>query len=364
MDRPDAGFSFGNRGAGSEPQHDSVPAMMWVSGADGSRTFLSKDWYELTGQSAGSGLGRGWMDAVHPDDRAVAEEIVTMTTQGRKSFHLQYRLRRRDGSWRWVLDGAAPWCDAAGEFLGFLGSVVDITHWKQAELRLHEDEARLLSTLAHELRNPLAPIRNAVSILREKGSLDPDVQWCREIIERQVEQLVHLLEELLDASWLTHGELRTRIESLERARAIAAPARPVDREADRGVARANRRILVVDDNHDGADSLAMLLGFLGHDVRTAYDGEEAVAAAEEFRPQIILLDVEMPKLNGYEACRRIRQRPWARNVVVVACTGWGQDEDRRRAREAGFNHHIVKPVDTGVLQTVISSAGRSPTRHS
>ena len=343
----------------------SVPATMWVSGPDGSRTFLSKEWYELTGQPAGSGLGRGWMDAVHPDDRAAAEEIVTRPAQGRTSFQLQYRLRRRDGSWRWVLDGAAPWCDDAGEFLGFLGSVIDITQWKQAELECREDEQRRLSTLAHELRNPLAPIRNAVGILREKGYLDPDVQWCGEIIERQVEQIVRLLEELLDVSWLTHGEMGTSFDPLGHGPAIAPrPARPTDREPDRRGTGGNRRILVVDDNHDGADSLAMLLGFLGHEVRTAYDGEEAVAAAEEFRPQIILLDVEMPKLNGYEACRRIRQRPWARNVVVVACTGWGEDEDRRRAQEAGFNRHIVKPVDTGALQTVISSAGGSHTRHS
>ena len=138
-----------------------------------------------------------------------------------------------------MLDAAAPRCDAAGEFLGFLGSAIDITPWKQAELTLHEDEERLLSTLAHELRNPLAPIRNAVSILRAKGSLDPDVEWCREIIERQVEQLVRLLEEVLDASWLTHGELRTKIESLD----TRPRSRPVQRgspigEPDRRMARA------------------------------------------------------------------------------------------------------------------------------
>jgi CheY-like chemotaxis protein len=117
-----------------------------------------------------------------------------------------------------------------------------------------------------------------------------------------------------------------------------------------------RRILVADDDRDGADSLALLLGLLGHDVRTAYDGEGAVAAAEECRPQIILLDVGMPRLNGYDACRRIRQQPWSAGMILVACTGWGREEDIRRARDAGFHHHLVKPIDPAALQALISSA--------
>jgi PAS domain S-box-containing protein len=366
MDGRDVGFFVGSdRGAEGERTYERVPAMNWISGPDGARTFLSKAWYDFTGQPGGGGLGRGWIDAVYPDDRAVAEEIVTKTTQGREPFQLEYRLKGRDGSIRWMLDAAGPWCDAAGEFLGFLGSTIDITQWKQAALACREDEERLLSTLAHELRNPLAPIRNAVTILREKGSRDPDVQWCRTVIERQVEKLVRLLEELLDVSWFTRGALSKAIEPLGHPSSIVlSPATRTGRDSERRKHVATRRILVVDDNRDGADSLALLLGFLGHKVRTAYDGEEAVTMAEEFRPQIVLLDVEMPKLNGYDACRRIRQQAWSRGVIFVACTGWGQDEDRRRAQEAGFNHHIVKPIDAAVLQTVISSAGRRRSRHS
>jgi PAS domain S-box-containing protein len=105
------------------------------------------------------------------------------------------------------------------------------------------------------------------------------------------------------------------------------------------------RILIVDDNQDHTDSLAMLLRILGHDTRTAYDGRAGLEAAGEFRPGVILLDIGLPKLNGYEACRRLREQAWGKDVVIIAVTGWGQEEDRRRSLEAGFDHHLVKPVD-------------------
>jgi DNA-binding response OmpR family regulator len=102
------------------------------------------------------------------------------------------------------------------------------------------------------------------------------------------------------------------------------------------------RILIVDDNEDSADSLSMLLELSGHDTRTAYDGLAAVEAASTFRPNVILLDIGLPKLNGYDACRRIRAQRWGETVVIIALTGWGQDEDKCRSKEAGFNFHMVK----------------------
>jgi CheY-like chemotaxis protein len=120
-----------------------------------------------------------------------------------------------------------------------------------------------------------------------------------------------------------------------------------ERRETHGVARPGpkHRILVVDDNRDGAASLAMLLTVLGNDTRTAHDGLQGVELAEAFRPDLIVLDIGLPRLNGYEACRRLREKPWAKNTVIVAATGWGQEEDRRRSAEAGFDHHLVKPVD-------------------
>jgi CheY-like chemotaxis protein len=109
----------------------------------------------------------------------------------------------------------------------------------------------------------------------------------------------------------------------------------------------------VDDNEDGAESLAILLQMKGHEPHTAHDGLEAVAAAERLRPDVILLDIGLPKLNGYEVCRRIREEPWGRDVVMVALTGWGQQEDRERSRAAGFDTHIVKPVDLDGLVALL-----------
>jgi PAS domain S-box-containing protein len=117
-----------------------------------------------------------------------------------------------------------------------------------------------------------------------------------------------------------------------------------------------RRVLVVDDNRDGATSLAMMLSLLGHDTRTAHDGLEAVELAEAFRPDVILLDIGLPKLNGYDACRRIREKPWGKSPVIVAVTGWGQEEDRRRSRAAGFDHHLVKPVELDVLEKLLAAS--------
>ncbi len=141
---------------------------------------------------------------------------------------------------------------------------------------------------------------------------------------------------------------------LPRARSKPAPARSPAATAPGRAKPAAHRILVADDNRDAADSLASMLRLLGHDVCIAYDGAEAVALAESFRPQLALLDIGMPRLNGYEAARAIKARPSLREVLLVALTGWGQPEDKRRSRDAGFHHHFVKPVDPAMLTRLLS----------
>jgi CheY-like chemotaxis protein len=116
------------------------------------------------------------------------------------------------------------------------------------------------------------------------------------------------------------------------------------------------RVLVVDDNQDSADSLAMLLRMLGHEVATANDGADALAMAGEFRPEVAILDIGLPKLNGYDLAKQIRQQPWGKDVVLVALTGWGPAQHRRRAAESGFNHHLTKPVEFDVLQQILTAA--------
>jgi CheY-like chemotaxis protein len=110
----------------------------------------------------------------------------------------------------------------------------------------------------------------------------------------------------------------------------------------------------VDDNRDAADSLAVLLRVDGNDTRTAYDGPEAVEVAEVFQPEVVLLDIGLPKLNGYDVARRIRQQAWGHGATLIALTGWGKDEDRRLSQEAGFNFHLVKPVDLAALEKLLN----------
>jgi len=118
-------------------------------------------------------------------------------------------------------------------------------------------------------------------------------------------------------------------------------------------AHSRRRILVVDDNRDGADTLARVLTMMGYETRAAYDGVEAVEVAETYRPDVVLLDLGLPKLNGFETCQRLRERAWCKDVTIIAVTGWGQEQVRRNTQEAGFDHHMVKPVDPTALMKLL-----------
>jgi len=130
--------------------------------------------------------------------------------------------------------------------------------------------------------------------------------------------------------------------------------------AAKPAAAGGRRILIVDDNIDGADSLAMLLQLGGHETHKAHDGVEAIETAERVRPDAVLLDIGLPKMNGYEACRRIREQPWGKDLLLVALTGWGMEEDRHRSKEAGFSTHMVKPVDYDALTKLLATLPVDP----
>ena len=363
-----------------------------------------------------------------------------------------------------------------------------------------------LATLAHELRNPLAPIRNALQIIQLADNNGPAVDQARGMMERQLGQMVRLIDDLLDVSRISRGKFELRKERMDLAAAIksavdtaqplidaaghrltvSAGTQPIYLDADpvrlaqifsnllnnaakymdRGgriwltvtpdehevavsvrdtgigipaealpgifdmfsqvdhsleraqgglgigltlakqllemhggriearsdgpnkgaefiarlptvkvAVRRERaenaaqprarvpscRILVADDNRDAAESMSTVLRMMGNEVRTVHDGLQAVEEAAAFRPDMVLLDIGMPRLNGYEAARRIRAARWGKSIMVVARTGWGQDEDKRRASEAGFDRHFPKPVDPGDLEQLIAglrSAGR------
>ena len=409
-----------------------------------------------------------------------------------------------------TLNALPPDCGAA---VGLL--VTDLTtqhhHEKLNALleALKEGDRRkneFLAMLAHELRNPLAPIRNAVQLLRRMKNGDGDgetIQSVSDMMERQLSQMVRLVDDLLDVSRISRGTIELRkvrveltsaihhavdaarslVQDREHVLAVTLPPQPlylnadptrlaqvvgnllnnackftnkggqiwltVEREESQAVIRVrdngigiaadqcprifemftqldtslersvsglgigltlvktlvemhdgtvevespgvgqgtqftvrlhileaepptheptvslptattSRRILIVDDNRDAATSLAMLLNLTGNETHTAFDGQEAVEAAATLRPDVILLDIGLPKMNGFEACRKIREQPWSKDIVIVALTGWGQDGDRRKSHEAGFNGHLVKPTDYKVLTKLLDELLPTP----
>ena len=212
-------------------------------------------------------------------------------------------------------------------------------------LRVTQDNERQLAMLAHELRNPLTPLRNGIEIFRQISSSNPALARTTEMMARQIGQLVRLVDELVGAE----PSSGVAGESVGRQSASAeTPAASPE--------SSRLRILVADDNADGADSLAMLLQAQGHFVLTARDGRRAVELAETFRPNVILMDVGMPHLDGLEAAREIRVRSWGSRVRIIALTAWGQEAERRRTHEAGMDCHLVKPVDPQALTALLRAS--------
>lgn len=448
------------------------------------------------------------MATVHPDDRDLFWRKTEHSLATHEVFVHEYRIICPDGSIRWIFNRSHVALNAAGEVEGITGVAVDITERKLAEQVLREADRKkdeFLATLAHELRNPLAPIRTSVQVLKLRGPKDPQLEASRNIIDRQVTHMARLLDDLLDVSRITRNKLELRKEHVELTSVIEAAvetSRPLIEGAghqltltlpgtrlyldadsvrlaqtfanllnnaakytDRGgqiwltakldgqsvevsvrdngigiapdalphvfemfsqvsptiqrsqgglgiglslvkglvemhggsvmarsaglghgsefivtlplagrpidtigasqdeaeLAAVQKRILVADDNQDAADSLAMLLRLFGAEVQVARDGEEALRFFESFEPQIAILDIGMPKFTGYEVAQRIRQSSKGESLSLVALTGWGQEEDRNKAKEAGFDHHLVKPVSAEALRDMLRNS-RGPSR--
>ena len=145
-------------------------------------------------------------------------------------------------------------------------------------------------------------------------------------------------------------------EFVVRLPVVLSLAQPQNDDEEPVRSSSGRRVLVVDDNVDAAISLAMMLKLMGNETKTAHDGLEALDVAAAYRPDLILLDIGMPKLNGYDTARHIRQQPWGKSVVLVALTGWGQEEDRRKSEDAGFDPHMTKPIEPAALEKLLAAA--------
>jgi PAS domain S-box-containing protein len=195
---------------------DNVPAMIWVADRDGALTYFNKTWRDFTGRGADEARN-SWLDCVHPDDGERVRNEFNAHFEQRRPFTLELRLRRFDGTYSWILNTATPLYCEEGGFSGYIGTCTDITASKLHEQRLEQADRQkdeFIATLAHELRNPLAPIRNALHILGS-GTIDNNgVRWAREVIERQVTQLVRLVDDLLDVARAACGHLELRQETI------------------------------------------------------------------------------------------------------------------------------------------------------
>jgi PAS domain S-box-containing protein len=445
-----------------------------------------------------------------PEDqgRVIGEFLPQVLRDGHGEIEIRFR-HFKTGAARWMAYKVVTLTDRTGAPTGFATVSQDVTERKARADDLIEADRRkneFLAMLAHELRNPLAPLSNAVQAIRRRRPGDENtVGIATEILDRQVQQMSRLVNDLLDASRISRGKIELRRERLA-IRPILEEAietvRPLlsrlehrltatlppdalyvdvdggrlsqvignllvnaakftdkggciwlsaEREGDEAVIRVRdngigiapehlqtlfdmfvqvdtaversrdglgigltlvktlvwlhggtvqvqsagpgrgseftvrlaavcataesteverrapalensiaRRVLIVDDSVDAAESLAMLLAFDGHEIHKAHDGADAVRTAERVRPDVVLMDIGLPILNGYEACRRIRSQAWGTAVTMVAITGWGQEEDHKQSDAAGFDLHLVKPVDHDKLLRVVAS-GRSRT---
>ncbi|HJT31452.1 MAG TPA: PAS domain-containing protein [Pirellulales bacterium] len=486
---------------------DSMSAPVTRCSRDLRYLWASKAYAEWLGRSPDEIIGRPIVDVLGPEAFAQLRPHFEQVLAGAKAAY-EDTVEYRGLGPRRINAIYTPTLDATGIPDGWVALVLDVTEQRRLELALKEADQRkdeFLATLAHELRNPLAPLRFALELLIQAEGNTALIEDARSVMERQVGHLVRLVDDLLDVSRITQGKLYLRKElvkladvlstATETARplveashhqlSVVLPPDPIYVQADsirlaqtfvnllnnaakytekgghiwltaeprngevmvsvrdtgigiaaehlqsifrmfsqlspaseraqgglgiglslakglvelhggtieassEGLGQGSKftvhlpvvpgpryelppaeapgdevheqscRVLVVDDLPDAADCLAKLLRAMGHETFTAYDGLEAVEVGAAFKPDLILMDLGMPNLNGFDACRRIREQPWGKEIVIAAVTGWGQEEDRRRTFEAGFDHHFTKPLAVADLESLLSRVVPEP----
>ena len=496
------------------PCIDALSSHIAVLDEDGVILAVNEAWRRFAdgNQFAGVdyGIGSNYVDACQPTSGESTDCLTAVAglrdvLHGRRAqFELEYPCHSPAGN-RWFVLRVAR-ITAPGP-ARLVVAHENVTERRQAEEALKAASRRkdeFLALLAHELRNPLAPIRHVLQIMRLSGGHGQLLHSAFEIMERQIGHMVRMIDDLLDVSRISRGRVELRMEDVELAAVIhqaveaatphianmshkltvSLPPAPIhvdgdltrlaqaisnllnnaskftdtggsihlslERDGEQAVIRvkdsgigisveqlplifdmftqldgslersqaglgigltvvknlvelhsgtveahsggvgqgcefvvrlpireevieekpkaaasdpqikASRRILVVDDNEDSANSLATFLRLLGNETHTAFDGVEALEKAAALQPDVVLLDIGMPRLNGYEVARQIRAQPWGAQVVLVAVTGWGQDEDRLKAREAGFDCHMVKPIDPAALTSTLATLTTEP----
>jgi PAS domain S-box-containing protein len=506
-----------------EQLHTTLSCMadgVLVTDVDGRLTLLNPTAEAMTGWSMADAAGKPWWEVLsirRDDGQQDVESPIERVLHERCVVHekMPLVLTSRTGRVIPIAYSAAPIRHADGQTTGVVLIFRDESERRRTELALRNADRRkdnFLATLAHELRNPLAPIAMGLELLDLSADDPQSTAEIRAMMQRQTQHMVRLIDDLLDVSRITRGKLELRrgqiaiadvvrnaveaaqplieenrheltvdlpdrpllmyadanrltqvvtnllnnaakftpregrislvaenagsdvvltvsdsgigvpadkidyifdmfaqindgsdsgraglgigltlakrlvemhggsIEAQSRGKnlgttfrlrlpALPEPERPSphrDAPQRRDLSRSpKRRVLIVDDNADALESLCRLVSLMGNDVRRAHDGLEALEVARTFRPDIVLMDLGMPNLSGFEAARRMRQEPWGGGLSLVATTGWGQDDDRRRTAEAGFDRHLVKPIAVDSLREVLSDfaapRGRKPT---
>jgi PAS domain S-box-containing protein len=475
--------------------------VVWSTNATGDVIEDLPTWRTFTGQTREEMMGRGWARKLHPDDIQRVSAVWERSLATGTPHEVEFRVLAADDTYRNVLGRAVPVLQRDGSIREWVGALTDITEKKKAEREMLEANQRkdeFLAMLAHELRNPLAPIRNAVEIIRSTKGERGRIDWACDVMERQIHHMSRLLDDLLDVARITYGQielyrqptdLATLVRrSLEAMRSViekknlriitdfvrgpvsihvdvtrmeqvvtnllnnAAKFTPpggciwvtVDRErdlavlrvkdngrgitrellpkifdlfvqADRSLARSEgglgigltlvhnlvrmhsgevfarsegpnlgsefivrlpifatvpeyreaklespavyeqrKRVLVIEDNFDSAETLAAMVDVMGHEAHTAHDGPSGIEQYMRLNPEVVLLDIGLPGLSGFEVAQQLRSINSANGrVKIIALTGYGSAEDRERTKAAGFDHHLVKPVDFRMLERLL-----------
>ncbi len=482
---------------------DNIAQLAWMTDERGAMVWFNRRWFDYTGSNAEDMRGWGWQAAHHPDHMARVVSKFRRHIKSGEPWEDTFPLRQHDGQYRWFLSRAFPIQDQHGRILSWFGTNTDITAQRQAEEALREADRRkdeFIAVLAHELRNPLAPVRSAVEILKRVASGDQRLERTSEVIGRQVTHMARLIDDLLDVSRIGRGKLALQKEvcdltdithdtaedyraSLETAglkldmqlapepiwvqgdpvrlaqmlgnvltnaqrfnnpgghiqlslRVDASEGVALMEVSDDGIgidhelmsrlfdpfeqatqdlarsrgglglglaltkglaelhggrieahsdglghgavfklfiplhqppvnnrpikvitanAHKNLRILIIEDNHDAALTLAELLRLNGHDVETSFDGVSGLAKVHEFCPHTVISDLGLPgELDGYELAKVLRAHPDLQHLHLIALSGYADLEARKKSLEAGYDIHLAKPPDINMLERVIS----------
>lgn len=480
---------------------EASPALIWQVDRRGDTVYVNRRAVELMGTTAEELMARKWRSLLHPDDASAYVAAFDKAVLDRSYFKHRVRIRNFEGGWRWLKSHAMPWFTASGEYAGHVGISLDITEAVNAETALLEANRckdEFLATLAHELRNPLAPVVNALALISSPDGA-ASISRLLPIINRQVNYMVRLVDDLLEISRITSGKVELRIaptdlvgvlrnvidantpeiNEKQHELSVSIPHTPLivkgdavrleqiftnvltnavrytpncghiwiavsqeDNSAvvsvrDNGIGilpgmlprlfdmfaqerrsgmgsqeglgiglslvdrlvkmhggtvearsegkdkgsefivrlplrqtktdekmqqpektasiKPGLRVLVVDDNHDAAEVLGMLLQSMDVNVEAVDSGPAALAVIPQYRPNVVLMDIGMPGMDGNEVARQIRQQPEFNDIKLIALTGWGQEKDRQQSQESGFDHHLTKPVDFQVLKDLIAS---------